>query len=207
MPDDSNWARPSDKPTRDLGLLLDYARSHYVSHTDWFLRHKESGINTLGVVLTAEFAILGFYFAGNLHRIVALAGLFLLASLTLPLTKLALLSCKKAFQAALEHALLITKIVWAMGWAEKVAVDQYQSGDCPAQKDESLYVERYLQDARGKDEDRGKIDTEKFIRNNLRKTDSTYYATRITLILMGTAAAVVGLGGMIAVFFVNGKAG
>ena len=195
------WAIPGDGIKSDLTPLLDYARNQYASHTDWYLRHKESGINTLGAVLTAEFALLGVYFSGGLHRSVTLIALLSLAVLAVPLARLALLNCKKSFQASLEHALLVTKVVWAMGLAGKVYVPPHTPNDRPARADEHIYVDRYLRDAL-----RART-TSQFVTENLDKRDSTYHATRTILVLMASAAVVAGLIGATAAWLFNGKAG
>jgi len=110
---------------------------------------------------------------------------------------LALLNCRKAFSAALEHALLVTKIAWAFGWTSQIVVGPDVSDDCPASMDKSIYLERYLRDARGVGERRGSMTTELFVECNLADRGTTYRTTRLTLSILGVSAFVVGLGGTI----------
>jgi len=191
-----SWAVPDDRKTPDLLPLLGYARDHYRGHIDWFLRHKEAGIRTLGSILTAQVGVVGLFFAGRFNRWVTLGALALTTLLAFPLTRLAVLSCTKAFRAALEHALLLTKILWAMGLTDAVSVQRTLLGSCPAAEDRTLFPPRYLADARCFET------TDRFVEHNLRKRDTTLHATRQTLFIMGGAAVVMGLGAIAAVLLV-----
>lgn len=139
-----------DEPRLSLqfGEMLQYAAGHYISHTNWFLRHKEAGFTSLATALTAEVAVVGFVFSDNVPKFVGIAALLIIAILSIPLTVLALRSCVQAYRAALEHAALVTKVVWAAGLASsvrKIPLDEYEQ--VPLRDDDpQLFVPRYITD-------------------------------------------------------------
>ena len=186
-------------PPDNVSDLLVYATTNYGNHTEWFLRHKESGFRTLGAVLSAELAIAGFYFShAHIARGVAVGALLLLGVLSIPLTRLAIRSCSKAFQASLEHAFMITKVVCAMGLGEgtRLALDHPQSSALIGPGDATLYVPRYLEHASQAQT------TADFVERGFARGGTTYSSTLWTLRIVGSVAAAVGIGGSIAAWFV-----
>lgn len=191
----SSWAKHGEVPTKGLDTLINYSREQYASHVDTFLRHKESGLRTLGTALAAEFALTGFYFSTALPAAVAITGLSVLAFLSVPITKLAVHNCDRSFRSTLEHALMTTKIAWAMGLGDPVTVPNTVSGECPAEGDTSLYPHRYLEEASKAGT------TEDFVRMTMEKSTNTFFATRRLLWILGGSAVVVGVSGSGAVLW------
>ncbi len=171
------WAQPSTADmSNEVREMLSYARQNYACHTDWYLRHRDAGIKLLGVALIANFTIGSLYFDHKLNPYLAVTALAVLAVLSIALASLAVRSCRQAYSAALEHALLVSKTGWAMGLAQSINISEAisQSGACPAREDKSLYVPRYIKDAVDA------TDTETFVRNQISKRGTTYFATKWT---------------------------
>lgn len=176
--------------------LFQYARTHYIHHTDWYIKHRDAGFKTLAAALTAEFAIVGFAFSAyDIPRMLAIVALLAISLISIPLTHLARLSCTQSYKASMEHAAFITKIVWAMGLcsAVPISVKECDEKACPLSNDPTFYVPRYIDDAY-------KYTTTKdFVEWNLSKKGSTLFATKTTLALMGGTAALFGIASSVAV--------
>jgi hypothetical protein len=138
---------PSTEEAVALGKLLDYASAGYSRHTDWFVRHRDIGLQQLAGLLAAELLLLRFFQDVQPRQLSGVA-LILLGLLSLLLGQSSAASCSRAFRASLEHAVLISKIVWALtnGATCKVALSP-DSANTPVPSDRTLFVPRYLRDA------------------------------------------------------------
>jgi len=194
----NSWFEPdaTGKVNVDLKEVIRYAQAHYGRHTDWYLRHRDGGIKCLVVLLTAELAIAGVCIDGKLDKGLATMALIFASVLSVALTCLSVLSCSQAYRAALEHALLVSKAAWAMGWCTVVQVPTgiSDTSKCPAPNDETLYVSRYIEDARNAS------DTKDFTTKHMRKWKNTYFAAKWTLILLGAAGCLVAVGSVWAIW-------
>jgi hypothetical protein len=191
------WTTSEDSQIQiDLGQVIRYAQEHYARHTDWYLRHRDTGIKTLVILLTADFTIAGLYFADKVSGLLATCGLGVVGFLSIVLTWLAVMSCRQAYRSSVEHALLVSKAAWALGWCSPITVDQkcvkYQAA--PMSADESLYVPRYIKDAKPD------LSTEEFVQQCIRRRGTTYFATKWTLFLIGGVAFVIAIGITVAIY-------
>lgn len=197
------WIRSEiAKDATPLSDILSHARENYTSHTDWYLRHRDSGFRLLGLVFVANFSIGAMLLDHKLNPWLAAATLCLLCYLALAVTILSVRSCRQAYSAALEHALLMSKIAWAAGWAQPIYVipEILQQPLCPAAKDQSLFVPRYLEDAAAA------TDTKTFVAEVLAKAGTTYFTAKWTLVVIGLASGILGYSLFItAVFMGAGK--
>jgi hypothetical protein len=194
---EGKWTYLSDKPSElELHHMLAYARQNYASHTDWYLRHRDTGLKMLGVVLVANFTIGSLYYDHKLNAYLSLIALIILSILSLLLSNLSVKSCKQAYVAALENALLVTKTAWAMGFAHPIAIDDNykRNTPCPAKEDEYLYVPRYIKDAIKAE------NTDAFVNLHSSKKGTTFFSTKWTLWAIGIVAHLVSNGLMLTVF-------
>lgn len=170
------------RATPELHQVMRYAQANYARHTDWFLRHRDAGIKILVFLLSADFAITSLYFAGKVAGVLAMVGLAVVGLLSVALTWLAVISCRQSYGAALEHALLVSKTAWAMGWCSPIAVERQSPEDSavPAASDKSIYVPRYIEDATKAST------TGEFVSRHTKKRFTTYFAAKWTLIAIGT---------------------
>ena len=188
------WAHIGDSESPHLQALLEYATSHYARHTDWFLRHRDIGISTLATILTAESAVGGLYLSDTIEPEVALSVISMLTLLSIPLALLPISACARSFRAALEHAALVAKIMWALGLVEHVPVnDALAHGKVPLEHDSSLYIPRYHADAT---ESRT---TREYVETHLRRRGTTYQNAKWTLRIMGMLSVLLGAGTLIAI--------
>jgi len=188
------WVNDGDESIPDLDSFLNFASDNFKRHTDWHLRHREAGIRMLTLLLTAEFAIVGFYYTTNFKiAFIALIGLAILSFLSIILTYLALMSCSQSYKASLENALLITKILWLKGLTKpiKIKFKQIDISQCPVREDETLYVPRYLHDAQKH------LTTDEFVEYNMSKIGTTYFATKTSILLLGILGFLAGAGAII----------
>ncbi len=193
----SKWAVEAEEFSTNLSDLLAFASANYGKHTDWFLRHKDTGIKILAVLLTAELTVTSLYLTRHFHDLVTMFTLIILSLLSIILTAYSLISCRQSYKASLENALLITKTLWAMGLtkAVKVKTKEVDFSKCPVHNDETPYVPRYLNDAVEKE------DSNSFINHHLSKRGTTYYAAKCTIIIFGIIVFLTGIGSTIAIIF------
>ena len=193
---ETNWAYPADSPVKEeLHHMLSYARQNYASHTDWYLRHRDTGLKMLGVVLVANFTVGSLYFDHKLNGFLSLSALAIISLLSLVLTNLSVKACKQAYRASLENALLVTKTAWAMGFAQPIAVNKTisEATPCPAKGDKYLYVPRYIEDGMKAE------NSEIFISHHISKKGTTFFSTKWTLWAIGIVAHLIADGLIIAV--------
>lgn len=188
--DIAKWPMPSSQPISDFSGLLVYATAALRNHLNWFHRHKESGLKLLGLLIAAELAIAGLHISGGMSAWLTGPPLVLLTILAPLLAHIGDLNCRSCFKAFLEHALLINKIMWAMGFTNEVPVSEaLDLAKCPAPHDETLFVPRYFIEATA-DEART---TKKFVRHHMGRYDTTYWWARLTLWLLGSVGFVGGI--------------
>lgn len=187
------WALETEESNSNLSHLLDFASENYGRHTDWFLKHKDTGIKTLAVILTAEITTISIYIANHLNNLITIFILIILSFLSFLLRNYAINSCRRSYRAALENALLITKTLWAMGLTKpiKVKSTDVDLNKCPVPEDETPYVPRYLNDAA-----KHKI-TQNFVDYHLSEPDTTCYDAIRTIRIFGGVVLLTGIMGLI----------
>lgn len=180
-----------------LPCILEYAASHYGRHTEWFQRHRDTGIKSQVLILTAEFAVLGLHFSGTraFPAAIICLSLVMMAVFSIVLALASSRSCRHSFRASLEHALLVTKCAWAMGCADPVAVENMPRSRAPVPEDEMLYVKRYHEDACHQ----GVPTTEDFVRIRLDAPGTTYKMAVLTIIVFCIGAVSTSIFGLLAV--------
>ena len=191
------WAIKGESTKKDLSILLNHATTNYGKHTDWFVRHKEFGVKILAVILTAEVTITGFYFTKDLPSITAIAPLIILSILSPILAYYSIVSCRQAYKASLENALLSTKALWAMGVTKPIIVNpnEVDFDKCPVPNDETPYVPRFLEFAVKYN------NSQEFIEKNLVNKGNTFYTAKLITQIFGAIGFLTGIGATIVVFF------
>jgi hypothetical protein len=181
------WAASGPQDNPYLPNLLSLASTNYAKQTDWFLHHRESGIRNLGAILFAESTLMSFYKSSSgLPMPVFVAVLVMLGSAAPAFTWLAVRSCRRSFGAAMENALMMAKVAWAMG-AARIVIARQCGDRFPAASDESLYVPRWLDDCHASPT------TQAFREDHLKSLNNTYGMTKIVLIMLGVGATGIGL--------------
>jgi hypothetical protein len=191
-----SWIRISKPGNTYLPDMLAFASANYGRHTDWFLRHCDTGLRNLAAVLTAEFGIASLYFANKgAPKVFVVPILLLLVLLAIILAEAACSSCHNAFRASLENVLLVTKVAWAMGLANAVSVQEIPNEKDlpPVRNDPMLYVTRYWETAK----DHTK--TEEFVDAHLKARNNTYFWAKVTIRIFCAGAVLVGLFAAIAI--------
>jgi 4-amino-4-deoxy-L-arabinose transferase-like glycosyltransferase len=185
-----SWCSLAESSSAQLPDLLKFATANYGRHTDWFLKHRDIGMRNLAVVLTAEFAVASIHYTSEkIPEEITAALLAFLALTALLLALSAWRSCRNSYAASLETAVLVTKIVWAMGLTSKVeiAATQVDKSHCPVPKDPYLYVPRYLDDAEQH------LSTEDFVRHHLSGHRNTFFWAKVTIAIFCLGALVMGI--------------
>lgn len=155
------WACNADnRPTSTSHLVRDYkpecessapsdsiiANTGHLRPCFGTLQHRESGIRDVGAILFGESTLMSFYKSSSgLPMLVFVALLVMLGRAAPAFTWLAIRSCRRSFGAAIENAVMMAKVAWAMGAAQVVISDQC-GADFPAGKDASPYAPRWLSD-------------------------------------------------------------
>jgi hypothetical protein len=202
--DDSSlpqWYVLNGKSTENLPVLLGLASDSYGRHTEWYLRHRDTTLKQLAVLLTAELVAANFFYISSASRLLVLPTLIFLIILSPVLAFAGAKSCHQAFQAAMENVLLINKIVWAMGLGGKVHIDSAYEEEIkiPVPKDRPFYVPRYLKDS-------SKFDTtEQFTAFQLgelknQHPKNTYFWALVTIWTLGCAGIVTGVSCLFAIW-------
>jgi hypothetical protein len=196
-----SWTRISKPENIYLPDILDFASANYGRHTDWFLRHRDTGIRNLAAVLTAEFAVTSIYFSDKgADKGFVVTILFLLVLLAIILAIAACCSCYRAFRASLENAVFVTKIAWAMGLANPVSIPEISKENekelPPVSQDPTLYVPKYLRTAQKYKS------TDEFVKAHLNAIN-TYFWAKITIGVFCAGAVVLGLVAGYSVLFIH----
>ncbi|MCT2533839.1 hypothetical protein N2488_11655 [SAR92 clade bacterium H231] len=198
--DTAKWIDSSKGNNNYLPNLLDFAASNYGRHTDWFLKHRDTGLKNLALILTAEFTVLGLHFTKTgFPKFLVCLSLVLLSAFSILIAYSACQSCKNAFKASLESALLVTKTAWAMGLVGAVSLEKTSTLLPPVPDDEMLYTKRYWEDALPPKSNT----TEDFVDWNMRNRRSTYFWGNLTLFLFSLTSVITTSIGMIAVCGAN----
>jgi len=130
----------------NLRAILTTGLTLYTKHTEWFLKHRETTLRQLALLITAELAIQKFVVDPDGTSSPARVLLLLLACLSPLLAHSGIRSCKQAFQAAMENIILVNKILWSMGPSGKVFTDHnVDESFIPAHQDTTLQVPRFLE--------------------------------------------------------------
>jgi hypothetical protein len=143
------WCTEKGISSDNLPDLLNLASNSYQKHTEWYLRHRDTTLKQLAVIMTAELVFVKLFYDSSASWVLIVPALSFLIILSSILAHAGAKSCYQAFQAAMENVLLINKIVWAMGLGDKVHIDQVhtEASIIPVLKDQTLYVPRYLKDS------------------------------------------------------------
>ena len=189
----TKWVKEGDGTVPDLDSFLSFAGNNFGKHFDWHLKHREAGVRMLTFLLTAEFAIVGFYYSTGFRIEVAYFGLAILSFLSIVLTFLSIISCHQSYKASLENALLTTKILWLKGLTKTMTVKSKDLdwSQCPVRDDETLYVPRYLKDAKNR------LTTDDFTAHNMKKWSNAYFATKSSLFILGVLGLLAGIGAIV----------
>lgn len=143
------WYQIGESENTHLPALLTVASDNYVQQTEWFLRHRDTGIRHLMAILAAESTITGLYF--TTHKQIPLVIISIVLGCMMFLAVLfalyAIRSCERSYRASLEHCMLMAKITWALGLHANVVIKNDRCGKCPAPDDPFLYVPRFVNNA------------------------------------------------------------
>ncbi len=192
------WAQSSDSSNKHLAEMLRFGSDNYERQTDWFLRHRDTGVRNLAAILTAEVGITTLHFATpRVPDWPTALILLLLAALAIPLSVSACRCCTRSFRASLESAMLVTKAAWAMGLTDRVSLAPQSHGllPPPAPNDTTFYVPRYCRDARQD----GVHTTDAFVDVHLSAAGSTYRWAKRTIRIFLLSAMGTGAGAAIMV--------
>jgi hypothetical protein len=149
------WYIKSDdqaKEDRDsLFKLLELASAQYGRHFEWFHRHRDNALRQLAVLLTAEMVIARYSADAQLAPWVLAAVLISLAAMSPLLAHAGSDSCRRAFGAAMENTMFVSKAVWAILPHGVVGVTEadFDNESIPARDDLTFQVPRYAGDAAG----------------------------------------------------------
>lgn len=199
---EKSFTRGSD----DLRAVLTIASSHYGKHTEWYLKHRDTVLRQLAVLITAELAVQKFVAEPAQADLPARILLLALAGLSLVLAHAGVRSCRQAFRAAMENAVVVNKIIWSMAPSGRLFLDhETLDPEMPARQDSSLYVPRFLSHAIATPS------TEEFVKDNAslgsglsrlfnsalnrtqEKAANTYFWTAVTIWLLGVIGATIGV--------------
>jgi hypothetical protein len=181
-----------------LSDLLQYATGQYAHHTDWFLRHKDTGVQLLAAAIAADSAVVGLCLSDKLPAAVGALVLLFIAMVGFAFARLAIRSCFQAYRAAIEHAALTTKVISLGGMAHMIGNYETTTGNkAEVFPNDPLFVPRYLRDMKEYP------DTDSYVEDRLRKRGTTLHAAKRLLYLMSVAAVFGGLGGSLAVVFLK----
>ena len=188
------WAQRGLYGSANLEALLAYSSAHHARHIDWFLRHKENGVRLLLAILTVESAIGGLTLSGKIDLYLSIVIILMLVVVTIPMSSSFKLSCRRNYQASLEHTALTAKIIWAMGLGQQVSVDTTSvKAHEPFASDKSMYVPRYYEDAYKF------ADTEAYVQHHLSNKANTLHAAERILTILCLMATCFGFGIAIAI--------
>lgn len=192
------WAELTCASNANLPNLLSLASASFERHTNWFLRHSDTGIRNLAAIIAAETAIVGLYFTHPVPKGAPLAIVCALLLITLAvvvapsLCTLAIRSTTRAFKASMESVRLMAKCVWAMGLTSSVAVNETAS-DLPQYcGDRFLYPERWATETLTGSE-------VQFVERCIRNPNNSYALTKRTLQLICAVAILLGCGSALAI--------
>jgi len=132
----------------NLQELLDLAQKGYIYHVEWFLKHKDTALKQLALLLTSEIVIANFLSKNsNIPKWIVVFMYFFLALLSLILAHAGSKSCQRSYLASLEYVAFLNKLMWIIEQPIKVKLSEYfSSKDMPLSKDKTFYVPRYLND-------------------------------------------------------------
>jgi hypothetical protein len=184
------WASVGEVENKHLSDLLSLASANFGRHTDWFFRHRETGLRNLAAILAAESALVGVALTQKgIPAAFIVVLLMALACAAPAVAWLAVSSCRRNFVAALENLFMIAKVAWAMGIMANVAVNEKVVGaaPCPGRGDKTLYAPRWARDTLAH------TTCEGFVAANLDNPRNTVFMAKLTIIIFGVGACALGL--------------
>jgi len=186
----------------DLYKLIDVAQKAFIAHTDWHLRHRDTSVRQLAVLIGAELAGLNFHQYLSLYSILAPTILFLFGGLGLILELAGVQSCGKAYRPSMENVLFMNKLLWAINPSGQINLPKEfsDSPEAPASEDKSIFVHRYRKDS-------AKVKTtdefiEKYVEKNifsLLHPSSSFFWSKVTIFFMSMIGITIGVIGSIVV--------
>jgi len=132
----------------NLQELLDLAQKGYIAHIEWFLKHKNTALKQLAVLLTSEIVIANFLSKNpSIPKWMIVFIYIFLAFLSLILAYAGSKSCQRSYLASLEYVAFFNKLMWIIEQPIKAKLFEYfDSKGMPLSKDKTFYVPRYLDD-------------------------------------------------------------
>ena len=187
----------------DLYNLLEVASNAFIAHTDWSIRHRDTSLRQLAVLIAAELIVLKF------HRDIPTdlnIGPFILLSfgfLAFVLSLGGAQSVGRAYLASMENVLFMNKLMWAINPSGKVNLPEkfLNAPYFPASDDETLFVYRYQEEST--DDKTTKAFTEKRAGKNvfsLGHPSNTLFWAKLSIYSMGFIGLSIGLAGGMVLF-------
>jgi len=192
------WYKSSDDAdttTVDLHVLLEAATSSYYNHTNWFLKHRDTTLKQLSMLLTAELLIGKFLTNSNIPMwLIAIIYLFL-AFLSLLLAVAGAKSCQRSFLASLENIAYRNKLLWAINSSGKISISRsYNKERIPVRDDETVHIPRHLEELANFATTQDFIDYQLGINTPIyNRPKNTYYWATVTIWSMGLMGIFIGL--------------
>jgi hypothetical protein len=145
------WARAGKDDSPYLPALLQYATTQFGRHNDWFLGHRDFGIKVLTLIITVQSATVGAVLSAKVNIETIEPVISVLAVAAVLIGEFSIYSCRRSCIAALEHAALINKTVWAMNLFHLSLNEKMSITDIPFTNDDSFFVPRYISSIKGDD--------------------------------------------------------
>lgn len=183
------WVQPGGEKPENLDQALSYSSQYYMAHVDWFLRHRDAGIRMLSVILTVEATLTGLVVANRIEPIVQEIASGALVFLAVGLGWYFTVSCKRSYRAALQHAAMTNKVLWAMGLTSPISTT-YSFPPLP--QDECLFVPDIASSFGNKKT------TNEYVEFHIARKGNTYHAARLIIALIAAACFAIGVGTSIA---------
>ena len=201
----TKWVKKTVSDNKYLATMLEFGSSNYERHANWFLRHRDIGIKYQAIILTVEFSILGISFQLDAvyPKYLVCSGLYMLGIFSVILAYTSCRSCTKSFIASLENALLVTKVAWAMGLADRVAVKEIPESNPPVSEDSMLYINRYWKDScihQTKNDKKEITTTKQFVDVHIKDKDTTLFLGALMIKLFCAGAIITAVAGSIVIY-------
>ena len=188
----------------DLYRFMDIASASYARHTDWFIRHRDTSVRQLAVLIAAQLLIIKLTSDPNNNSWAPAIILIFLSFLSYILALTGSSSCQRSFIASLESVLFFNKCIWAIiptGYIN-VLEDNAQEESVPARSDTTLQVPRFVQGA-------SKFSTtEEYINYHIgkdlslrKRSRNTYFWSCVTIWALGVMGIIIGVAGALTAFF------
>jgi len=195
------------KTNKELSVLLEFSSHNYERETNWFLKFHDSALKEIGALISAEILIIMFL-AGHDGlssgaKLVFMAIVLFLGISSQFFAAVGTKKCYRSYSAAQEYAVLMNKIIYAMGLAGKVSISKdvsIKEQDAPVKNDGKLYTTRHYRDALRMDT------TDKFLeystkRRGIADQQNSYFWSKITINSMGLIGLLISLVYSIVVYY------